>query len=388
MVNYYKKRVFIGSSTKSRENAEDIARILEELGCSTIRWWDPSVFVGGQYTFESILKVANEVDAGLFLLDEDDIISEKNFTAVNVNVVLEAGVFYGVLGQRGVGLCTIGSPKIPSDWDGITRIPFSREALSTFTIRLRKWLENVNRVKHKEPNNVHMGNREKIHRLYPVGERMGFNKNEYGDVDIAVSKHITRMRILNICSNLIINPDYAEHSHTIPDDPNSISKVIRSILTNTRAQMTLILAKPTENVLKDMQHKIANPNPNKATGAIYSAQSELYNALSGDTLFAEAKRENRFGYYVTDMCMPFAIFAVEYDTEYSFLNHVKVDLYSAPLTNENERRSMIIWQNSDEENYNFFLRNFDNVRTQLCSPHNMDEMRIWADKWKTMEKQV
>jgi hypothetical protein len=381
-VNYYPKKIFIGSSSENKDAVEEIAVILKGLGCSPIRWWTPEVFTGGQYTFESILKVAHKADAGLFLLAEDDVIHsrDKTVTATRANVVLEAGVFYGVLGRNSVGLCTIGSPDIPSDWNGITRIPFNQEDPSTFRRGLKRWLENVVYVNHKEPPNVHMSSRKNIHTLYPVDVRLGFNKNERGVIDEDVSKHITHLRMLCLTGNQFINPDEMSENRMEIHESISISEAIRSILDKTGAQLDLILAKPTKSELEDVEHKISNSRGG-AEKTSYSAQSRLYKLLTSDKTFIKALHEGRFCYCVVDMCIPFAIFAVEYKSEYAFLNHVKIDPYSLHMTDENEMRTMIIWQNSDKENYEYFLRNFNEIRKTL-KPLKPADLKDWSDKWE------
>jgi len=378
----YKKKVFIGSSTENKDKAEYIAGKLEELDCSPILWWKPAVFPGGNYTFESILNVAHNVDAGLFLLAEDDVMRsrERDFKATRANVVLEAGVFYGVLGRSSVGLCVIGSPKIPSDWKGITTIRYNDEKEIEFKDHLKPWLANVSRVNHKKPPNVHMSSRKNIHTLYPVDVRLGFNKNERNVINNDVSKHIRHLKILCLTGNSFINPDEMTEPRMEIHESISISKAIYSILKNTEAQLDLILAKPTESVLEDVDHKISNSRGG-AEKTSYSAQSRLYKLLTSNETFMKALHEGRFCYYVADACIPFAIFAVEYDSKYAFLNHVKIDPYSLHMTDENEMRTMIIWQNSDEENYEFFLRNFNAIRRNL-QPLTTDDMKDWSEKWE------
>lgn len=74
--------------------------------------------------------------------------------------------------------------------------------------------------------------------------------------------------------------------------------------------------------------------------------------------------------------MPFAIFNVEFAPEYKEFNHVKVDLYSAAISDENERRSFIVWQKDDPDNYNYFVNNFDSIKnnTDICIEMNNPDM--------------
>jgi len=374
-----KKRIFIGSSSEQIKNAEKIAIVLENLGHSVKPWWGSEVFPPGAYTFDSILNVARSVDAGLFLLAEDDFTKTRGeiFPATRDNVLIEAGIFFGALGRNSVGLFTVGIPKTPSDWKGITVKCFSQDKINNFKGDVEVWLGNVEYKHNKKPNNVHMERRADINVQYPLKERLGGH-------DIEMHKHITQIKIINLASNLFINPTEAEPDH-IKHDSVSLSDVMTSIVKNSTARISLILAKPTDNVLKDAKTKIANSLT--AEKVIYSAHSKLYKLLTQNDDFIKSKTENRFLFKVTEVCIPFAIFAVEYDQEHSFLNHVKIDLYSAALTSENERRSMVIWKNQDSENYKFFMSNFDSIwrNDTLCSDVDMEEMRIWSDIWDKLK---
>ena len=73
----------------------------------------------------------------------------------------------------------------------------------------------------------------------------------------------------------------------------------------------------------------------------------------------------------------------------AYYNHVKVDLYSAALHNENERRSFVIWEKDDPDNYNFFVNNFDDIKgnPSLCTPHRnpLDTLKQWAEEWEKIK---
>ena len=271
------KRIFIGSSSEAKPYAKKIAATLEKLDCVTMPWWEAHVFPAGDYTFDSILHAAHSVDAGVFLLAEDDTTHSRGraFATTRNNVLLEAGLFYGVLGRSGVGLCTIDSPDIPSDWDGITLIRFNAEKMNEFEERAKHWLKKVKHRNNVKPHNVHMQSREEIHKLYSLEKRLGSN--------IEMRKHITYIRILNFASTLLINPDEAEpeqRSH----DSCELSEMVYSILkNNSSARIGLILSEPTEYGLKDVGCKIASPiGPQRV---MYNAQSKLYEFLTNDEVY-------------------------------------------------------------------------------------------------------
>ena len=341
-------------------------------------WWNDDVFPPCEYTFDSILNVAHLVDAGIFILAEDDILCGENGKKTNAttrdNVLIEAGVFYGVLGKNGVGLCAIDNPKMPSDWLGINIIKYKEDMQITLEEKIKIFLDNVERKNNKKPNNVHMQARREIHKQYPLRHRLGSDSSVY--------KNIVYVRILNIASSLIVNPSEAEYGHK-KQDTHNLSEIIYTILRDTNAWVQLVLADPTNWVVNDAKSKIANPLG--AEAIIFSAQSRLYDLLTGNDVYIKALQERRFQYRVTDIAIPFVVFAVEYDYRYSYLNHVKIDLYSAALTDEDSRRSMVIWQRQDNENYDFFLQNFKDIISNsngLSRIPSIDQMMGWLDKRK------
>ncbi len=85
--------------------------------------------------------------------------------------------------------------------------------------------------------------------------------------------------------------------------------------------------------------------------------------------------------------MPFGIFNVEFSDEMKKYNHVKVDIYSAALDNEDNRRSFVIWEEDDPENYQFFVQNFMNIKgnPSLCEKVQTESLKQWADEWERLK---
>ena len=378
-----KKRIFIGSSTQSKGIAKQIARTLEGCGAKVKCWWDTGIFIAGRFTWETLMTIVNNYDGAVFVLGEDDVInngekSDKNkpLYMARDNVLIEAGLFYGVLGKEGVALYQPEGVKTATDWLGLTTIRTRMEEQQTLTEGFEAWLKEVKFRHNKKPHNVHMESRADINDLYPITERFGLLDDKFSD-------KIVQVRILNFASNLLVGAGADPRHPKLPD-------VIRLLLKKERpASIELILAEPTEAVLNDVQTKITNSSVGPQ-GAIYSAQSKIYELLTTDPTFMEAKREGYFSYYVTNISIPFAIFNVEFDGIYSDLNHVRIDLYSAKLPREEERRSMIIWQKQDKENYKFFVDNFNSIRqdTNICHKPTKEELKKWSDIWSKMKGEL
>ncbi len=121
-----KKKIFIGSSTSVIKKMEDIARIIDDLGGEAMPWNKKGLFVAGQYTFPSLVKIAKKVDGAIFMFNAEDATWYSDRCElkkeVRDNVLLEYGLFAGILGEDKVTFICENSPKIATDLLGITYI--------------------------------------------------------------------------------------------------------------------------------------------------------------------------------------------------------------------------------------------------------------------------
>lgn len=117
-------RIFLGSSSEGREVARNLQAELGET--ADIVRWDQSVFEPGGYTLDSLLSIASTVDFAVLVASPDDTTSSRGDTnpSARDNVVLEFGLFAGVIGRRRTYLLATGPLKLPTDVLGLTRLPF------------------------------------------------------------------------------------------------------------------------------------------------------------------------------------------------------------------------------------------------------------------------
>lgn len=152
-----KPHVFIGSSSEGK----DVARYLQvELGatCDVSRW-DQNVFEAGGYTLESLINTANEVDFAVLVASPDDKTVSRGDTTASVrdNVVLEFGLFAGVLGRdRTYLLATDHKMKLPTDLLGLTRLSYNgaaagRAAVTGAALELEERFRALGRVRRVAP---------------------------------------------------------------------------------------------------------------------------------------------------------------------------------------------------------------------------------------------
>lgn len=136
-------KFFIGSSTKSLDVAKKVALIIEEEGHQPQLW--KNCFIASEYTFEKLQKICESVDAGIFILAPDDQLSAEgnNEFITRDNVLIEAGMFMGKLGNPYTALCTFPDVKTPSDFLGITSIPYTDNNIFTFQKKITDWIKEV-----------------------------------------------------------------------------------------------------------------------------------------------------------------------------------------------------------------------------------------------------
>lgn len=382
-------KIFIGSSEDAKNIARFVRTCLEnlEMDLEVVCWWE--AFRTSHYTLEELLRQAEECDGGVFILNADDKIylerdEEKESTYVpRDNVLVEAGIFYGKLGQNGTVLYRVGNVKRISDFDGVTRIDHDERKKGSIEDKLRDWVEGLGekcRASRGQllEKNVLLKSRKYIHENFTSEQRLHIKDGKY--------KYISNIRVMNFAGNLMINPEEAaDLRHR--EISGTLSYNLMKILEETEAEFDLILTAPTEANFSDLTTKIANQRMGNSAGTVYSAWSRIFQNLKEDSIYKKAYigKTKRFFVWAIKIGIPFAIFNVEflgeYDKKYS---HVKIDLYSAKIRNEDERRSFIIWKAEDEENYDFFVRNFDEIKndTSLCFAPTLQELEQWDKEWK------
>lgn len=371
------KRIFIGSSTQALSIAHHIEGILLQLGATVTVWDNIEAFTAGNILIQDLFQVAHSYDAGVFILTGDEnLLASSQEKIPRDNVLIEAGMFIGTLGEKAVALCYTPEVHKSTDFEGIFYIEYDEKHSEELKQKLKNWLNN-NVIEHKGrvgEENVLMKSRKEIQQQWNLDSRLHIRDGTY--------RKIRSIKIMNLASNLLINPEIG--ASLLPEDMSLKSAIIK-IMEETRANIELMLLEPNRCNLRDLQTKIANCRPGDQKGCLYSALATLYQNLSTDTIYARrsSSKDVLFRFYVMKTCMPFGIFNVEFLGEASKFDHVKVDLYSAALHSEDERRSFVIWREDDPDNYRFFVNNFDTIKNNpiICKPATIEQLRLWAKEW-------
>lgn len=148
------KKIFIVSSGKAYDKAEEIAAILAEQPDIEPALWREE-FKSGDITFTRIAKVAGEVAGAVVVASPDDrstIQDESgNEQAVSVpraNVLFEYGFFVSALGLSRVMLCRYQPAYLPSDLAGVTHIdmgkwPMGPKIDAAKKLRIKTWAREL-----------------------------------------------------------------------------------------------------------------------------------------------------------------------------------------------------------------------------------------------------
>ncbi len=140
-----KMEIFLGSSSESIQDMEDIGYKLEQLGKKPILWNDAGkgIFAPNENTIDSLIRISKTVDAAVFIFSAEDKVwhhkSLKESTKVRDNVLFEYGLFCGALGKEKVCFVCKGGPDLASDLNGITYIDGGMGDI-TIKKKLEDWL--------------------------------------------------------------------------------------------------------------------------------------------------------------------------------------------------------------------------------------------------------
>jgi hypothetical protein len=373
------KKVFVASSREALDKALNVTHILEQIENVEVNCWlDFPGFRPGDYTLEALEKAGREHSAGVFIFDRDDQLMTAKDGCMYLprdNVLMELGLFCGNSGRRSIAICLVPGVHIPSDLLGITRIAYDVENVKKMKEKLQEWLCEVDDFYNLPQNNLYMGPRKHIHDQCALDYRLHLSDGGY--------KHIRNIRLMNLACNLFLNPEIADIRDLEIDGSSLLAQSLSKIMCETNARLELMLIEPSNHNIFDVKTKIANHRAGGSAGTVFSAINAVYSMLSSDTIYSRLNR-TRFEFFVSRISLPFGIFNVEFLPEYAQFNHVKVDLYSAALDSEDDRRSFIIWQRTDPINYQFFVGNFNRMKSDrnICKEPTVKEIKKWIEYWE------
>src|SRR5687768_10855353 len=136
-------KIFLASSHESLDDMHKIARIVESLHHEPLPWDSPEAFLPGTNTLNGLIQLSRDVHAAILVFAEDDKVwyrTSEQFQARD-NVLLEYGLFAGILGPERTLICRKGKPKTPSDLEGIIHIDIS--GIESARARIEHWISRL-----------------------------------------------------------------------------------------------------------------------------------------------------------------------------------------------------------------------------------------------------
>jgi hypothetical protein len=120
-------QMFIGSSVEGIGVARAIQAELEQDMDATL--WNQKAFPASKSALDSLIKIADSFDAGVFVFSPDDLIKSRGVKRLSVrdNVLFECGIFFGKLGAQGSFFMVprgISEFEVPSDLWGTTPLTY------------------------------------------------------------------------------------------------------------------------------------------------------------------------------------------------------------------------------------------------------------------------
>ena len=88
--------------------------------------WDQGVFEPGSYTLDSLTEEAKRSDFAVLVATPDDMRASRGLTVAvpRDNVILEFGLFVGVLGRNRTLVLAVDEAQLPTDTLGLTRLTY------------------------------------------------------------------------------------------------------------------------------------------------------------------------------------------------------------------------------------------------------------------------
>ena len=136
-------KVFLGSSSERLPELRKVSKWVAEAGHEAWPWNRPGLFPVGHYNFETLNLLKDKVDASIFIFGEDDKVWYRKDAKMipRDNVLIEYGLFAGVLEPSRVAIIKSGSIRMASDLLGLTYINLNEARRAKLELRL--WFDRL-----------------------------------------------------------------------------------------------------------------------------------------------------------------------------------------------------------------------------------------------------
>lgn len=176
----HKLKIFIGASTEYAELATKLAACMENYGKQASRWSDEGLFPAGEYTWDRLRQLVLQFDAAIFIFGQDDKIQFRDTPGYQPrdNVLIEFGLFSGLLPRKAVVFYRVGDSKTAIDLAGLTYIEDKDGSFGpAVELAVKSWLENLSTVVFERPVITSIfpiiefkADEEKVPRVYTISD--------------------------------------------------------------------------------------------------------------------------------------------------------------------------------------------------------------------------
>lgn len=197
---------------------------------------------------------------------------------------------------------------------------------------------------------------------------------------------IKSIRMSCYAANIIFTSEKNMVDH-LAFDRGMMFNIFAQLLKDDEFSLEIITNAPGSDAAQDaiVNERLANSALEAFPEAVFlSSYCSIQQLLREDPIFREAHLSNRFHFMVTQKVLPYALFHITYKDGYEKYDHVKIDLYSEGLVSNMNRRTMLIFRESDPENYRFFVERYHYIRDvrasqQLIKEHHGKWLQEWVD---------
>lgn len=243
-------------------------------------------------------------------------------------------------------------------------------------------------------NNLYMTNREDIERnLAPLEARFG---EELVDAlrkkqPFTGENNIRFIHMSCYAASIIFSPQQNmvdERAY----DLGMMFNIFATLLQDEEFSLEIIINAPGCAAAQDAvaQDRLGNSALEAYPEAIFlSSYANISRLIREEPVFQKAYQQKRFRFMVTENVLPYALFQVEYKPGYEENSHIKVDLYSAGLASNMDRRCMMIFKKDDPENHNFFVHRYEYTRNVKASANLIRKYHDqWLAQWAQLQEEL
>jgi len=279
-----------------------------------------------------------------------------------------------------------------------------RDDMSDFYMQMDRLYENDininNLIKEIDWKEYYIGNanlcflpRKLIeNKIAPLENRFGIKLIESikNNTEFIGEQKIKLVRMSCYAASTFLTPDRNMLDGQAYDKDQTMFKVYRKLLEDQEFSLEIIINAPESYAVKEAikNNKIGNNALSDSLNKVFLGSYAMYKKLiKDDEVFKKAYNDKRFKLLVTNHILPYAFFQMIYKDKWKKHNHIKIDLYSEHVDSATDRRSLILFEDIHNENYQFFNTRYILLKNEEESIKIVkNREKGWLNKWKKIIK--